>query len=518
MRTVEVKYTRIVIVLFCIPLVLFGQVLVRPSGHNLNYFDYRAIQEGKVQPYLSYHQSYEWRQFIPKGGDDLLQSQLGSRLRKNRLKIYPAIDGTVYLNGGHINRNGGVLDIAPVVNVVSRYKIPPLGRYNIIFWTRIEKHSVVSQEKISDLSYDFSWQKEIGHRAYPGNDSSWIEYTLGDGGIFLSYPNGEITFAQSNPVWGSGYTGQLWLSEKVPSFVFLGFQHRFSDQWSFAYFHGRLNSTFRDSTFLSLYPMKSGIPMIKKYIVAHRLEFRPQNSMSIGFGESVIYGGRNLEMAYALPVLFYWSTQHDLSDSDNLQIFLDFQFIRKGFGRLYGSLYLDEWDLVDTFNRDESRNWAAYQVGFVYALPFLSTWNSLFRIETTHLTPYVYVHESKLSTFQHHGHYLGFWSGPNSDNLFLAIEGSPIAGWWLQLYSQRTRRGEVNEITIEHQYSSEKIPFLYPHEDNPETRTLLGFRGEFLVYSFLRLSFDAFWDLWVQNGNQTKSQKIDGIIRLSVGL
>ena len=503
---------------------VFSQTLVRPSGFNLHLFDYRAIREGKVNPYFTQHSSYEWRQSMPRGSDGLLRSQSGnSWLRKNRLKLFPAIDAAAGLKGGHVNRSGGFIDIAPTINMIARYRMFPAGRYSLIFWTRFEKHSVVSQNKISDLSYDLSWKKEVGKRRYENRDSSWIEYDIGDGGILLTHPGGEINFAKSNPIWGSGYTGQLWLSDKAPSFVFLSFRQRLTDKWNFSYLHGTLNSTFQDSSYQYLYPIKGGFPMIRKYIVAHRMEFAPSENLNLGFGESVIYGGRGIEMAYTLPFLFYWSSQHDLSDSDNLQMFLDFQIIKKGFGQFYGSLYLDEWDFVDVFNREKSRNWIAYQVGFTYALPFFPSWNSLFRVETTHLEPTVYVHKSKVNTYQHHGQYLGFWSGPNSDNIFLALEGSPRDGWWTQLYGLRTRRGEVSDITIEMQYNHEKIPFLYPEKRYPEKRTLLGIRGELLLYSSFRLSFDIFWDLWLhrfdpENKSQAKSQKIDGLIRLSIGL
>ena len=525
MRTTQRRQAAILIVVLLIPFFLFSQILVRPSGFNLHLFDYQAVFDGKVKPYLTSHLSYEWRQSMPKGSNDLLRSDLGdSWLRKNRLKFFPTLSATAYLNGGHVKREGAFVDIAPMINIFARYKFLPTGRYSLIFWTRFEKHSVVSQSEITDFSYDFNWQKEIGRRVYKGGDSTWIEYDIGDGGILFSYPNGEVTFAQSNPIWGPGYTGQLYLSDKAPSFVFLSFRHRFTEKWTFSYFHGSLNSTFRDSTHLELYPVKGGMPLVRKYIAAHRIDFLPRENVRIGFGESVVYGGRNVEMSYALPFLPYWSAQHDLSDSDNLQMFLDFEIIRKGIGRFYGSVYIDEWDFVTTFNKEESHNWWAYQAGITYDLPILSYWNSLLRFEMTHLTPYVYVHRSKINTFQHHGHYLGFWSGPNSESIFLAFEGSPYQGWWIQLYGVVVRRGEVNDYTIEKQYKPDKVPFLYrTYEGDAEMRTLLGFRGELLLLSFIRVSFNLYWDKWLQrlnldNGERTESQKFDGILQFSIGL
>ncbi|MEE9166765.1 MAG: capsule assembly Wzi family protein [Candidatus Neomarinimicrobiota bacterium] len=509
--------------LLLLPLFLSGQTLVRPTGLNLHFFEVRSIEEGEIEPYLSNRLNHEWRVDTPPGSDDLLRSQAGDSLFRNeRIKFFPDFTSTFYPNGGRVNREGFFADIAPAVNLFTKYRLLPIRGFGLILWGRIEKHSVVSKSKISDLSYDFTWQKEIGRRAYQSNDSTWVEYSIGDGGIVLAYPYGEFTFAQSNPVWGPGYAGQTWLSEKAPSFPFLSWKHRFSDRWTFTYLHGSLNSTFRDSTNSRLY-LKGGLPLVRKFVVAHRLDFSPRENINIGFGESVVYGARGVEMAYALPVLFYWSTQHNLSDSDNLQMFGDLQIAVKSFGRFYGSLYIDEWDFVDTFNKRKSRNWMAYQAGFAYLLPFLRDWKSILRFEASHMTPYVYVHRSRVNTFQHYGQYLGFWSGPNSDNMFLAAEGAPGEAWWVQIYVQRTRRGEVSDETVEMQYDREKIPFLFPFELNPETRILAGFRGELLLFSFMRFSFDLYYDHWLrrvdpQSGKRVNSQKFDAMIQLSIGL
>lgn len=512
------------VALFLAPAPVSSQVLLRANGFNTYLFELRSISEGEIESYLSNRMGHEWRQSMPYGSDDLLRSKPGDDwLRKERLKIFPALNAAVYLNGGHVNEKGGYLDIAPLGTIVARYNILPLRRLGLILWTRFEKHSVVSQRRITNLSYDFNRQQEVGRRKFQTGDSTWVEYDVGDGGILLSHSNGEIAFAKSNPIWGPGYTGQLWLSDKVPSYVFVNITQRFGDKWVFSYLHGSLNSTLRDSAYREYYPIKGGMPMVRKYLVAHRLEFSPSDNMRIGFGESVIYGARGVEMAYSLPFLFYWSAQHDLSDTDNLQMFVDFQVVRKNLGRLYGAVFIDEWDFVDTFRKERSRNWAAYQAGITVALPFPGNWNPLLRLEGTHLTPYVYVHRSSINTFQHHGQYLGFWSGPNSDNIFLALEGSPRKGWWVQLYGYRARRGEVNEETIEKQYNFENIPFLYPYENDPETRTVGGLRGELLLSTFIRLNFDITYDFWrkrlhTQSLEGRDVQKLDGMVQLIIGL
>ncbi|MFQ6674341.1 MAG: capsule assembly Wzi family protein [Fidelibacterota bacterium] len=510
------------------PLVSAGQVLVEASEYNTYLVERDAVERGSAELYLANRYSYEWRISMPDGSDDLLRSPTGDEwLRKERLKFYPALTATGYLNGAHLRRKGAYVDLYPLVTIAARYRLSPMGRYGLLFWTRFEKHSVVGQTELPDLSYDFSWEKEVGRRQYPGSDSTWAEYDIGDGGILFLYPRGEVTFAKANPIWGTGYAGQLWFSDKAPSFVFFSFRHQISNRWTLSFLHGNLNSALPDSSqWRSLQSGDLGInlPPTRKYVVAHRLDFRARENFRIGLGESVIYGGRDMELQYWLPILPYWSVQHELGDTDNLQMFLDADYVRRGTVRLYGALYVDEWDFVDTFRREKSRNWMAYQVGLTYVVSDLLKWNPLLRIEFTHLTPYVYVHESPLNTFEHGGHTLGFWSGPNSDNVFLALEGAVKKRWWVQLYAQRTRRGTANDETVEMQYTGQRIPFLYrPYEGSPETRILAGLRGDLSILSSFRIVFDIYSDHWLQRldpekGERTRDQKLDGMIRFAIGL
>ena len=516
-------FLNLAVVLF--PSLMASQVLVESSPFNTYLLESRSIATGTIDPYLGMRFSYEWRSTMPDGTNDLLRSKLTDDwLRKDRLKFYPAIEAVGSLQGGHLTTKTPYLDISPVINVVSRYTLSPWGKYRLLFWARIEDHLVITQKKIPDFKYDFAWRQEIGKYGYHRNDSTWIEYRIGDGGILFTHPKGDVVFGQSNPIWGTGYTGQLWLSNKAPSYVFLGFRHRVANKWTFSYFHGSLNSTMRDSTHMDLYPLKRSLPLIRKNIAAHRLDFSPRANVRVGFGESIIYGVRSVELAYALPFLFYWTVEPDLGDSDNLQMFLDFEAIKEDVGRVYGSIYLDEWDFVDTFNKEESRNWAAYQIGLTYDVPLAENWSPLVRVEFTHLTPYVYVHKSSINMFQHHGQYLGFWSGPNSDNLFLAVEGSPRPRWWLQLYGQRTRRGEVNNETIKMMYNLEKVPFLYrTYEGEPETRILLGLRGQIDIFSNIRLNLDLYHSSWSQRfdrklGNRPNQNKFDVAVQVALGL
>ncbi|MFQ6616142.1 MAG: hypothetical protein ACE5HZ_05155, partial [Fidelibacterota bacterium] len=79
-----------------------------------------------------------------------------------------------------------------------------------------------------------------------------------------------------------------------------------------------------------------------------------------------------------------------------------------------------------------------------------------------------------------------------------------------------------SDETVAMQYTFEKIPFLYPNRDTPETRILVGIRGEFRISSAIRLTFDLFYDRWLAKEGtddaRKDDQKVDGVIQISLGL
>ncbi|MDP7026419.1 MAG: capsule assembly Wzi family protein [Candidatus Marinimicrobia bacterium] len=503
---------------------ILGQNLVRSKAPSLYLVECQVIATGKVDGYLSNRWDHSWQAEKGFGGSDLKTTDWGDiRLRKNRLKFYPALEGTGSAKGSDVNRSGTVLDVAPVVTVVARYHLPPTGKYNILLWSRFEKHSVLSEENLNQFGHDFSSSQEPGRVSFHGSDSTWSEYDVGDGGIILFYPGGEFTIGKSNPIWGPGYTGQLFFSKKAPSFSNLGFRHKFSENWQFSAIHGWLNSNLDDSTYLDVYGPHGGLPLIRKYLAAHRIDVWIKKNLRLGFGESVIYGGRGVEPAYLIPFLFTWSSQHDLGDSDNLQMFFDFDWVIRDLGRFYGAFYLDEWDFVDTFS-DSSRSWTAYQIGATISIPALKDWSPLLRVEYTRLSPYVYVHRSQVNTFEHHGHWLGYWSGPNSDNFFTGIDFMPRENLWLQLFYQKTRRGEVTDETIDEQYDHQSVDFLYKtYDGDVETRTIMGIKGAVAMNSWLKLELELHSDNWIQRldvseDDRTSDQKMDAVLKLVIGL
>ena len=108
----------------------------------------------------------------------------------------------------------------------------------------------------------------------------------------------------------------------------------------------------------------SKIPNINRNIAAHKITWDLTEKIRINAMESVIYGVRGIDFHYLMPIIPFWSLQHYLGDTDNIQMSAEIIFSPSQKFRLYGTLFIDEWAPDKTFSKN-NRNWFAYQFGFV---------------------------------------------------------------------------------------------------------------------------------------------------------
>ncbi|MCI0513248.1 capsule assembly Wzi family protein [candidate division KSB1 bacterium] len=208
-----------------------------------------------------------------------------------------------------------------------------------------------------------------------------------------------LKFGRDRVQWGPGYHGGLIISQQNPRFDMLLLQTRFK-RFNFQYLHGFLNSHFSH-----------------KYLAAHRVEWQVTPWLYLSGSESVIYGNRGVEMQYLNPLMPYHVAEHHLGDQDNNMIGFDFSIYPVKNQKWYGELLLDDFST--------SENWFTYignkfglLVGAYWVAP-LGIQNLDFRLEYTRLEPFVYTHYDSVNTYMNYDQSIGYWTGPNSDNLFL---------------------------------------------------------------------------------------------------
>ncbi len=253
----------------------------------------------------------------------------------------------------------------------------------------------------------------------PGGTENSFDYDLANLNIRYTLNDGELFFGKMNPQWGEG-EAKLTFSDKSPSFPLFGFNWKVNSNILIEYFHGQLKSGIEDLIYLDVYTDPGDITStrnqnVSRSVAAHRIVWNITDKLQLNAMESVIYAVRGIDIHYMMPFVPFWSLQHYLGDTDNMQMAGELIYSPSTRFKLYSTIFMDEWAPDKTFDED-NRNWFAYQNG-------LSLKNILFdvdelKLEFTWTDSRIYHHRFEENDFYSHNYPLGFWAGPHSEEFF----------------------------------------------------------------------------------------------------
>lgn len=161
------------------------------------------------------------------------------------------------------------------------------------------------------------------------------------------------------------------------------------------------------------------------------LEFRCKDYFHFDFGSTVIWPKR-FELGYIFPVNSDFFYQNNIGDFDNLGLFANGFVQWPGVGKLWASIFVDEFNLTSSpfFNLD--RNMYAFQCGTQLSFPWLPF--GTITAKYTKIEPYCYTHpftETPYSSvdsdtdYTNNGEPLGYYLKPNSDEVCIRFETIP---------------------------------------------------------------------------------------------
>lgn len=280
------------------------------------------------------------------------------------------------------------------------------------------------------------------------------QYSIGEGsqsGIINFMPESDNVYSLNSsaymvvePKWfrlqfgkdainlGPGKRSNLFLSDNAGSFDNLRLDVTF-DRIKFTYLHGWLRSKplvfDRDSNISD-----------RKYLVVHRLEFKVFPWLFIAGNESVVYGGRDMEIAYLNPIIPYHVTEQYLGDKDNNTISFDATAFPVNGLKIYAAVFLDDFTTAVSPFTYWKQTWAVTG-GLYWVQPFNLT-DTDFRLEYTRIEPYVYTHKYPLIRYAHFNSCLGSSIPPNSEDYFFEIRYRPLRKISLGLGYELLRHGE----------------------------------------------------------------------------
>ena len=369
--------------------------------------------------------------------------------------------------------------------------------YSLFFTNSTERGAALRLPfSASDTSYLRRLSPERGlanQRKFQGDDEARFFFDTAMANLTFQHRGFLVEYGSEVNRWGPGYRGTLTLSDKPPPVPTLKLRLDLHNRLEFIFLTSslRTNGRINDPIYEQIYGgNRSRRPT--KYFTGHILTLNLPGA-TFSLSESVVYGLR-LEPIYLIPILPIWSSQTDLGDRDNVQFTFSADIHTMKDMRIYGQFFIDEIELSSAFTSD-NRNWIAYQMGILLTDAFSRVSDLDLRGEYTRIDPRAYRHRFVINDLESHGYPLGFWTGPNADNLYFSAEYFLSRSLSLTASMERTRKGELR--SIDDQYRNERIIFLDP-ELKIERRQIysLGggyepFRDFFVELSVQRISHET---------------------------
>ena len=364
-------------------------------------------------------------------------------------------DFTVDLLGGYSYQHRAEGRISKIIsNGINVYGTvgSSIGMY---FNFRDNSENDLRQRAFYPYSSDPAQVVAISNYSRMNYDPTDVQFNVDLGPVTLS-------LEKMHNVWGAGERGNLILSTKSPSFPQIKMRAKFADNVDFTYIHGWLYSGIIDSSRTYTDPtVTEGFGMRRvfrpKYIASHILEMTPWQGVDLSIGESEVYGSRNPELLYLIPVMFFKAGEHWMDDTDNSQMFFSADLNVVKDQNYYMTLFLDEFSTETFTDPNRHHNQLGFTVGA--RLYDLYIGDTQLMVEYTRTNPWVYNHRFSDDTYQSHGVDLGHWIGQNADLFTVQYLYRPSRTLQAGLFFESFRKGGKDSTVF--QYTMPPEVFLY---------------------------------------------------------
>lgn len=304
---------------------------------------------------------------------------------------------------------------------------------------------------------------------------TFINYDPTDVQVNLDFDFLTLSAEKMHNVWGAGEQGNMILSTKAPSFPQIKLRAKLAENIDFTYIHGWLYSGIIDSTRSYIVPdVTEGFGnrrvFRQKYIAAHMIEFTPWDGVDLSIGESEVYGSRDPELLYLIPIMFFKAAEHWMDDTDNSQMFFsgDLNIVQDQ--NYYFTLFLDEFSTEDFTRADRHHNQLGFTVGTKMYDLFLH--DTRLMVEYTRMNPWVYNHRFSDANFQSHNINLGHWIGQNADLFSVMYSFKPFRELETAFVFESLRKGGKDSTVL--QYHIPTPNFLYGPLTKKQTLGIIG--------------------------------------------
>ena len=273
------------------------------------------------------------------------------------------------------------------------------------------------------------------------------------GGITWSWGWGVIGLVRDHMEWGNYSHYPNIISSKAPSFTHIKLNIRPAKWFEFNYVHAWLASGLVDSSRSYRYTNSYGTGYRtvyrKKFMAANLFTFKPLPNLHFSIGNSIIYGDRDINPSYLIPVFFYKSIDHTENSSgsndggQNSQLFFDISSRQINHLHLFISLFFDD---VSTKRFKENKHFDYYSFKAGLGISDLVS-NVELRMEYVKTYPLVYKHIMPNTSYESNEYTLGHYLLDNAQGFHTDLIYHPLRGLSSRVYFDFARKGPDHIIT-----------------------------------------------------------------------
>lgn len=260
--------------------------------------------------------------------------------------------------------------------------------------------------------------------AYFVAEKPWIRFQIG----------------QDEFSWGPNFHHGLALNIQTQPTGMIGLYIPFS-KFKFSYLHAFLKSGFQS-----------------KYLAAHRVDLQLFKNVYIAGTETVIYGNRNVELAYLNPLMPFHIAEHHLGDQDNNNLSFDIVYYPAKNFKLWIEYFIDDMTTTKSLT-SYFGNKFAFQTGLQWTDP-VGIPNSQIDFEWIHIEPYVYTHWDSVNIYTHYNQIIGSQLGPNSESVMISWDQWLGRDLKINFFLRHIRKGEGQANTLSRPLTGESKSFL----------------------------------------------------------
>jgi len=184
---------------------------------------------------------------------------------------------------------------------------------------------------------------------------------------------------------------------------------------------GRLSLSYHLARIDGLNPDEDSVTQFEnRFFAGHRLDVHFNKQLRVGFFETVIFGGpgRQIELYYLNPIIFFHGSQLNNGADDNTFVGLDFDYIPVNNVRLFGQLLVDDIQIENKSQGDQEPNEIGLMLGthWVEAYKYTDV-----KASYTRVTNRTYNQGNERNRYLHNGELLSAALGNDYDQWSLSL-------------------------------------------------------------------------------------------------